>query len=92
MGEVILMTDAITGLGALEFKKFGEYFSHQPRLLKELQPDRWARGEEDLIELGGYSFGRDDLDTLSIAPDSGEGVGVDKEAQLRSEAYRPHHT
>ena len=33
------MTDAITGLGALEFKKFGEDFCHQPRLLKELQPD-----------------------------------------------------
>ena len=91
VGEVVLVADAVTRLGALELEELGEDELHQAGLLKELEADGWARGEEDLIELRGDAFGGDDLDAPCISPDSSEGVGVDEEAELRGEAYGTHH-
>ena len=91
VGEVVFVADAVTRLGTLELEELGEDELHQAGLLKELEADGWARGEEDLVELRGDALGGDDLDAPSISPDSSEGVGVDEEAELRGEAYGTHH-
>ena len=91
VGEIVLVPDAVTRLGALELEELGEDELHQTGLLEELETDGWARGEEDLVELRGDALGGDDLDAPSISPDSSEGVGVDEEAELRGEAYGTHH-
>ena len=91
VGEVVLVTDAVARLGALELEELREDELHQSGLLKELEADGWARGEEDLVELRGDALGGDDLDAPCISPDSSEGVGVDEEAELRGEAYGTHH-
>ena len=92
VGEIVLVPDAVARLGALELEELGEDELHQTGLLKELEADGWARGEEDLVELRGDALGGDDLDAPCISPDSSEGVGVDEEAELRGEAYGTHHT
>ena len=86
------MPNAIARLGSLQLKKLGEDELHQPGLLKEFEADGWARGEEDLVELGGDAFGRNDLNACGVSPDSCEGVGVDEEAKLGGEADGAHHT
>ena len=44
MGEVVLVSDALTGLRTLQLEELGEEDLHESRLLEELQPDRGARG------------------------------------------------
>jgi len=44
VGEVVLVSDALTGLCSLQLEELREENLHQSSLLEELQPDRGARG------------------------------------------------
>src|SRR5262249_14446450 len=89
--KIILMAQAVDGLGALQLHHFREDEVQQAGIKEELKSYRRNGGEDDLVELVADTLFGYDADALPVFRDGVQGALLDGEAQLRGEADGPHH-
>jgi len=79
MGEIILMPDPLLGLHTFQGAKLGENQWQQSAFIQQVETDRGLWREDDLVQLVHDTLLGDDGDTLPVADDGVEGIGIDKE-------------
>ena len=82
---------AVAGLHTLQCHEFGKDEGQQATAVQLHKSLARHRTEQNLIELVGNAFAADDADALLVAFQGLEGLIINIEAQLRSEAHAAHH-